>query len=203
MIRINLLPVEEATRAAERRQDLAFGSLVIGAAVLVLLGAHAWQGLRIRSVSRELERTAKAIADIDGPYADALHLDQQKQELRDKLRVIGQLEARKVGPVRILADLSGATPDKLWLTEFADQGGALRLAGVGVDEQTVADFLRRLGSVPFFRSVDLDETSQVEQDGVKLKRFVIRGQIDYGMQGGVAQASAKPANDKPTAGVKR
>jgi type IV pilus assembly protein PilM len=53
--------------------------------------------------------------------------------------------------------------------------------GLGVDEQTVADFLRKLGTLPFFQTVDLDETSQVDQGGVKLKKFVIRGQIDYGV----------------------
>jgi type IV pilus assembly protein PilN len=72
-----------------------------------------------------------------------MHIEQQKQELREKLRVIGQPEEGR--PVRILADLSSATPDKLWLTEFADSGGTLKLTGIGVDEQTVADFLRKLG----------------------------------------------------------
>ena len=90
----------------------------------------------------------------------------------DKLRVIGQLERKKVGPVRILAGLSEATPEKLWLTEFADAGGTLKLTGLGVDEQTVADFMRRLGTLSFFRTVDLDETSQVTQDGAKVKKFV-------------------------------
>ena len=194
MIRINLLPVEEAQRAAGRRQELALGTLVFALAVLCLALVHAWQGLRVSSAHRDLEHVTGEIKSIDGPYADALRIEQQKQELREKLRVIGQLEAKKVGPVRILADLSSATPDKLWLTEFADSGGTLKLTGLGVDEQTVADFLRRLGTLPFFQSVDLDETSQVDQDGAKLKKFVIRGQLDYGMPGtDVATAGQKPS----------
>jgi type IV pilus assembly protein PilN len=204
MIRINLLPVEEAQRAAGRRQELALGTLIIAVAVLGLVAAHLWQGVRVTSARRELRRLTSEIASIEGPYSDALRIEQQKQELREKLRVIGQLEAKKVGPVRILADLSSATPDKLWLTEFADTNGTLKLTGLGVDEQTVADFLRRLGTLPFFRSVDLDETSQVDQDGAKLKKFVIRGQIDYGgtPTTGVARAGEK-APARPSAGVAR
>ena len=205
MIRINLLPGEEAERAAGRRENLALGTLVFGVAVAGLVAAHLWQGLRSSSVHHELSRVQTELKAIEGPYADALHIEQQKQELREKLRVIGQLEAKKVGPVRILADLSSATPDKLWLTDFSDQNGTLRLTGIGVDEQTVADFLRRLGTLPFFQSVDLDETSQVDQDGAKLKKFVIRGQIDYGAPAtAVAQAGAagKPAA-KPTPGGAR
>jgi type IV pilus assembly protein PilN len=193
MIRINLLPAEEAERAAGRRQELALGSLVLAVAVLVLVLAHVWQGVRMTTARRQLARLKQDIANIEGPYADALRVEQQKQELREKLKVIGQLEAKKVGPVRILADLSAATPDKLWLTEFADTNGTLKLTGIGVDEQTVADFLRRLGTLPFFRSVDLDETSQVDQEGAKLKKFVIRGQLDYGMPGTAVAAGQKPA----------
>ena len=165
MIRINLLPTQEAERAAGRRQELAVGTFVLVLAVVGLFAAHAWQRLCLGSLQRQVRRVTVELADIQGPYADVTHMEQQKQELRDKLRVIGELEAKKVGPVRILADLSTATPDKLWLTEFTETSGKLKLSGLGVDEQTVADFLRRLGAVPFFHGVDLEETSQVDQEG--------------------------------------
>jgi type IV pilus assembly protein PilN len=204
MIRINLIPVEETERAAGRRHELAVGSLVLAVVVFGLVSAHLWQSLRLSGMRREIRRVTQEIAAIEGPYAESMHIEQQKQELREKLRVIGQLEAKKVGPVRILADLSSATPDKLWLTEFADSNGTLKLTGIGVDEQTVADFLRKLGTLPFFQTVDLDETSQVDQEGVKLKKFVIRGQIDYGAPaGGVATAAQDKKPNAAAAGVKR
>jgi type IV pilus assembly protein PilN len=204
MIRINLIPVEETQRAAGRRHDVAIGSLVLAVVVLGLVSAHLWQSIRMAAARRDIRRVTEEIKAIEGPYAESLKIEQQKQELREKLRVIGQLEAKKVGPVRILADLSSATPDKLWLTEFADSGGTLKLTGLGVDEQTVADFLRKLGTLPFFQTVDLDETSQVDQGGVKLKKFVIRGQIDYGAPGsGVATAAQDKKPAAPAAGVKK
>ena len=204
MIRINLLPVEEARRAAGRRQDLAVGMLAVAGAVFLLVVAHGWQQARMASANRELRHLALELAAIQGPYADVTRLEAQKQELRDKLRVITQLEAKKVGPVRILADLSTATPDKLWLTEFADSGGTLKLSGLGVDEQTVADFLRRLGTLPMFHGVDLDETSQVQQEGTKLKQFTIRAQLDYGgTNAAPANAAASAAQPGSSTGVGR
>jgi len=190
MIRINLLPVEEAERAAERRTNLALGSLVLGIMVFVFVVAHVWQTARFASANRQLRRINADIAALAGPYADVTRMEQQKKELSEKLRVISQLEAKKIGPVRILAGLSEATPEKLWLTEYADAGGKLKLTGFGADEQTVADFLRKLGVLPVFQSVDLDETSQVTQEGVKLKKFVISGQIDYGAPAGAAQTAS-------------
>jgi type IV pilus assembly protein PilN len=190
MIRINLLPVQETERAASRRQDLVVGTLAFGLVVFLLVGAHTWQAARFASANRALRQLSQELTAIQGPFADVTRMEQQKQELREKLRVIAQLEAKKVGPVRILSDLSSAAPEKLWLTEYADSAGTLKLTGLGVDEQTVADFMRRLGTVAFFRGVDLDETSQVTQDGAKLKKFVIRAQIDYGGPEAPAQGGA-------------
>jgi type IV pilus assembly protein PilN len=201
MIRINLLPAEEAKRAAGRRADLAIGGLVVAAAVLGFVALHAWQGVRLASGRRQLNRLTQQLAALQGPYAEVTRMDQQKQELREKLRVIAQLEAKKVGPVRILADLSKATPDKLWLTEFQDSSGTLKLTGLGADEQTVADFLRRLSTLPFFRSVDLDETSQVNQEGTKLKKFVIRGALNYAP--GTEPEQATAGTRGPEGGTKK
>jgi type IV pilus assembly protein PilN len=153
---------------------------VLAASAFLLVVAHGWQRARLVGAERQLANLRAELAAIQGPYAEVTRIDQQKQDLREKLRVIAQLEAKKVGPVRILTDLSAATPDKLWLTEYAETNGKLRLSGLGVDEQTVADFLRRLGAVPFFRRVDLEETSQVNQEGAKLKKFVISGEVDFG-----------------------
>jgi type IV pilus assembly protein PilN len=190
MIRINLLPAGEAQRAAGRRQELAVGALALGALSLLIVLAHTWTGARLVGSQRELTRLGKELEAIQGPYADATRLEQQKKELREKLRVIGELEAKKVGPVHVLADLSKATPDKLWLVDFSETDGAIRLSGLGVDEQTVADFLRRLGTSTYFQNVDLEETSLVDQDGIKHKKFVIKGQVNYLGTGAAAQASA-------------
>jgi type IV pilus assembly protein PilN len=204
MIRINLLPAQETARAAGRRQELAVATLAIGVVVFGLILAHTWQKARMASARRGLRQVTEELGAIQGPYADVTRMEQQKQELREKLRVIAQLEAKKVGPVRVLAQLSDATPDKLWLTEFADTAGTLKLTGLGVDEQTIADFMRRLGSVSLFRSVDLDETSQVDEDGTKVKKFVIRAQVDYGgpVDADAAQPAPAPA-PAPGAGGKR
>jgi len=197
MIRINLLPVAEAARAAGRRQDMAVGTLVVGVAVLGLVLCHTWQHARIASAEREQKRLTQELVAIQGPFADVTRMEQQKQELREKLKVIAELETRKVGPVHVLEDLAGATPDKLWLSEFADANGAVKISGLGVDEQTIADFLRRLATSHYFQRVDLDETSQVDQDGVKHKKFVITGVLDY--TGGGARGTAQAAAPKTTA----
>lgn len=198
MIRINLIPAEEANRAAGQRRETATVAVVVGTAVLVLALAHSWQQARIMTANRALSRINQEIATLQGSYAEISRMDQQKQELREKLKVIGQLETKSGGPVKVLADLSAATPDRLWLTELAEAGGQVKLTGFGVDEQTVAEFLRRLSVSPFFRSVDLQETSQDDKSGLKEKKFVITAAVNYlGPQVDPAAAGTPAAPDEP------
>ncbi|MEK7341234.1 MAG: PilN domain-containing protein, partial [Candidatus Binatota bacterium] len=51
--------------------------------------------------------------------------------------------------------------------------------GLAVDNQTVADFLKSLSTFVYFANVDLVETTQVEQEGIPLKKFSIRSQLLY------------------------
>lgn len=194
MIRINLIPAEEVQRSAGKRQQMAIGVLVVGCAGLLLAGLHGWQQISLMSARRAQARLERQIAELKGPYEAVVQMERQKKELEEKLAVIRDLEAKKVGPVRMLSDLSEATPDKLWLTEFVETNGAARLSGLGVDEQTVADFLRRLAASPYFVGVDLEETSQVEADGLKHKRFVLRAGIDYAAA--PKAAGAAPSDDR-------
>jgi type IV pilus assembly protein PilN len=201
MIRINLIPAAEAQKAEGRRQELATGALAFGTAALLFVLAHTWQHAQTSSAEREIGRLQQELVLIQGSYLDVTRMEQQKKELKERLRVIGELEARKVGPVHVLEDLSAASPDKLWVTEFTEAGGTLKLVGVGVDEQTVADFLRRLGTSAYYRGVDLDETSMVDQDGVKHKKFSIRANVNYlGAKAGAATAAGETPDATAHAG---
>lgn len=200
MIRINLLPQEDAKRVAGQRQELAIGGLVVVAAVGLLVLAHVWQEGRIGATRATLASVDKKLEAIQGPFAEISKIEQQKQELREKLQVIGELESRTAGPVRMLADLSTATPDRLWLTELQQTGPQVKLTGFGVDEQTVAEFLQRLAQSPYFKGVDLQETSQDEESGAKQKKFVIAGTVTYlptGAQGASAPGQAAGAKAVP------
>jgi type IV pilus assembly protein PilN len=155
MIRINLLPTEEVERAADQRQQIATVGLVVAVGVLVLVAVHSVQAARTAATQHRVNQVREELQAIVGPYAEVLKIQAQQKELQEKLDVITKLEARSGGPVRVLTDLATATPDKLWLTEFAEVGGNAKMSGFSVDEQTIADFLRRLGGSSYFSGVDL------------------------------------------------
>src|SRR6185369_11630022 len=58
-------------------------------------------------------------------------------------------------------------------------GGLATISGLGLDDQTIANFMRNLGKSRYFDNVDLVETLQSEQDGVQMKRFVVNARLSY------------------------
>ena len=96
--------------------------------------------------------------------------------------------------MRVLQDLSGAAPEKLWLLEFTDAAGAATLTGLALDNQTIASFMRQLQTSKYFHEVDLVETSQSDANRgpAGFKRFIIKAHLDYMGAAAAPKAAAAP-----------
>jgi type IV pilus assembly protein PilN len=179
MIRINLLSVREAEAEAGRRQEGRL--IVLGAALVVaVLGAvEVTSRLRLAPIRAEHQQLQSDLKVLEGKAAELTALEKQRADLDDKLKTIALLEQKKVGPAHILANLSDATPEQVWLLEFTENAGAATISGFAFDNQTIATFMRNLGTSPFFTGVDLVETTQTDQDGASLKKFVVQARLSY------------------------
>ena len=192
MIRINLMPREEARRAATRQRDQGLVLVALIGLVVVILVAEVWTRAANAEVRAEVDRNRVELTELDKRYQESLRTEARLRELSAKRDTIEILERQRRGPVYVLEDLGAATPDSLWLTEMRETGGAAVLKGQGLDNQTIALFMRQLESSPYFSRVDLVETKHLEKGQAELKEFTIRAQVAY--------AGAVPASD-PTAGI--
>lgn len=204
MIRVNLVPQDEARRQAARQRDQQIGLLVAVLLVALLAIGEFVTRREADEVQREADLYQTQLAELTKKYQETVLLERKQDELESKLKTIGILERQRRGPVRVLADLGDATPEKLWLTEMREAGGSATLSGRGLDNQTVALFMRNLEHSPYFENVELVETKQVEDGKAKLKEFAIRSTVVYaGRQPKAAPAAAKKeeAPSKETASV--
>ena len=191
MLEINLLPVREARRKADIRQQLMQLMFVL----LLTVGAIGfWHSRVADQISMSEIRVSQMQNDIKQfkPQLDQVAAFKiKKARLEKKIDVIDGLDKARSGPVHVLAELAARTPERLWLTGVDSKAGEIRMEGRSLDNELVALFLRGLGDSKYFDQVDLDSTQIVEgRDGLKVVKFAIRAQI-------VNPDSAPPAPAAP------
>lgn len=198
MIRINLLPV----KAAQKKEKLK-GQLFVLVLVLILTGAlcgfaYMYQLNRIQAAQAEIDQKRFEISKLMKTIGEVNQFKKRQQELRAKLDVLEQLEEARSGPVHVLDELYKALPEKLWLTSFSESGGNARIEGVGLNEETVAMFMRNLDNSEYFSNVELQVTQQSVQDGNKFQRFSLVAKTRTKKPDVNVEGAAKPRRARGT-----
>jgi len=159
MIRINLLPFRDERRKENIRKHISiyFLSVTLLVAVMVYFFLHFNNKLKILEADKA-EKTKEMISYTE-TNKKIRELDNKIKDIRIKVAVIEELERNKVGPVRLLDEISRAVPkNKLWLRSLEEKGGILALTGAALDNDTVALFMTNLKNSQYIISVDLQST---------------------------------------------
>jgi type IV pilus assembly protein PilN len=208
MIRLNLLPLKETERAIGRRQQLSLVALGMAIALLIMIVPFIVQGRTLATLDSQIDQLNKEIQQYNTQVKEVHELDRLKKEVQTKLNIIQDLNRKRVGPSRVLDDLSGATPDNLWLIDFTENNGQATVTGLALDNETIARFMRQLQASPYFFGVDLVETSRTTpqpttpaggESPVSFTRFIVKATIDYFGRHGKPPEPAPEA--KPAAAV--
>ena len=163
MIHINLLlSNEEVGETSSQRKELLLVGGLFTLTLVAVFFAYFSQGARLNAVRTELSRLENEVAAIRQQNQDLEKMVERKKEIESKVHVVHLLTspARRAASVHILDDLSQSAPEMLWLMEFTEVKGAVKINGKAVDNQTVAAFARKLSSSRYFKKVEIRETVQ-------------------------------------------
>jgi len=196
MIRINLLPVREARRKADLRQQMLMLAVTAVASLGLAIGAHGIVRGQIRGAQARTAALNQQLAQYKSQQEQVDAFKAKKADIEQKLAVIERLERSRSGPVHILDELASRTPERVWLTLLKAEDGRIELKGMSLDNELVALFLTALNDSKYFAHVELKETELKTVDALKLNTFRIFAQLESPE----APASAnQPAVDKPGA----
>jgi len=179
MIRINLLPVKQLQAEVTRRRELIIGSVVLGSALLFLLGVYLYQSYQLTRMEKELAGLRTELQALNANVKEVADLQVKIKDLRGKQKIIDDLNKKKTGPVLVMASLSRATPARLWLTDLRESGGSVTMNGLAPDNETVANFMRSLALSKHFANVELVETTRGVGPAAAWKKFAIRAGVIY------------------------
>lgn len=176
MIKVNLLGEQQDFATSHLLQLVGYGA-ALAATIVLCIGVQMSMSSRLADAQDrkgelvlELTKLKKVTKEVEG-------LEQKKKLLKEKLTTIALLKAKKHGPVRILDDLNIAIPDRAWLSSVREKSGTLEIAGVALDNVTVAQFMATLGQSKSFGNVNLVHTTQLDKDGVKMKEFLVVAEL--------------------------
>jgi type IV pilus assembly protein PilN len=177
MIKINLLPYREMLKRQKAIIQLIVGGIVLILLLVVIVIADRAISARLVELENQISSTQKDIAALNKRTAEIYQFEKDQKEFQNKLDKIEQLNRGRKLPVRILDEVSKATPEKLWMTQLTRTDNSLVLNGIALDQETIVSFLHNLEKSDYFSDIRLIQTQQFSHQNLKLQRFNIRANI--------------------------
>lgn len=175
MIRINLLPVRAARKKENIRRQVSVFSLSVFLAFSVLAYGAIQLNRSISELNAKIEGAQGELTQLQAIIKQVNEIKEKLSNLEKKLDIIGMLEGNRSGPVRMMDALTSlVVAEKMWLTSLTETDGKMNLAGVAMDNKTIADFMKRLEKSPCFGEIDLIASKRVQlEDGRKFNGFTM------------------------------
>ena len=178
MIRINLLGEKVDHSATYALQGVLYVCSILLSVFLIFL-IHDSVVFDKNTKLEEKQALERRLTKLNVITQRVQELEEKQKTLREKLTTIATLKKKKNGPVHILDDLTNALPEKAWVNDLTQKDGIMSIKGVALDNQTIAEFMAKVGEYPLFDKdkVDLVKSTEFLRDSVKLKEFFLTVQL--------------------------
>jgi len=177
MTKINLLLARKEKKKMGVRKEI----LVLILSVVFLLVALALIHWRLEKEKgdtlAQIAQTKKEIAHYKSLTTEVMKAKEAQKTLQDKLNIINSLRKEKTTPARVLDEISIDKPEKIHLESLKKEGSRLGIEGIALDDETIANFMTNLRKSNLFKNVDLIVSEQIEQNKIKLKKFILSCEI--------------------------
>ncbi|NVJ58973.1 MAG: PilN domain-containing protein [Gammaproteobacteria bacterium] len=171
MSRINLLPWREELRKERQRQFLSMLGLVLVLGIVVVFSYKYTVSLQIESqVSRNNFLKAE-IAKLDQQIQEIQKLEQERQRLIDRMKMITSLQQSRPRVVRIFDEMVRAVPEGLNLRSMNRRGNQLILIGSAESAQRVTSFMRKIDASEYLKNGTLKDIDTDRSFGGGRKAF--------------------------------
>ncbi len=176
MIKINLLPTKKTRKRGSTQQQLIIFAGVLAAVGIMLYSVYSSEADKVSVLEQQKAQVSEEMKRLEGIIGDINTIQAKKDELKKKLDIIEMLKKQKIGPVRILDEISTIIPKRVWLTNISQMQNMMHFSGKSTDHKEVAIFMKNLESSPFFNKVELIVINQVaekEATGALVMQFEI------------------------------
>jgi type IV pilus assembly protein PilN len=174
MIRINLLPFRAARKKENVRRQVSVFLLSLVLVSILAVIVHVWLNNRIAGLNEQIASTKTQVAKYNKINAEIGEIKKKLAVLDKKIQVIQTLDRNRKAPVRLMDSMTQlVVANRMWFTRMDFKDDAIKLDGIALDNQTVADFMTRVQEFPDYQEVKLASIKQERYTNkdLNLKRF--------------------------------
>ncbi len=175
MPRINLLPWREEARKERQKQFLVqlAGGAVLGG-LMVFYGQMTVGGW-IDNQEHRNDRLESEIRELDQKIAEIQDLQDTRDRLLARMRIIEELQTSRPDGVRLFDELVWTLPSGVYLTSLEQSGNNLEIRGVAESSARVSAYLRNIEDAEWLGDPDLGVVERVGgRNAESIQEFTIR-----------------------------
>ncbi|MDR2142683.1 MAG: PilN domain-containing protein [Deltaproteobacteria bacterium] len=182
MIQINLLPLEAFRQTSSGRMLVGvFAVTMIGLVAALFVYYSMFMGPEVESLTAAQQAADGALKAAQGKKKVAEQKAKNFVADMVKVSVISDLEERRRDQARLLMAIASQVSNKTsWLVSCSHDKGMVRIRGMAIDHEEVAELLERLQKVPILQDVVLLQTAEDQViNGVNLVSFEFAGSTTF------------------------
>ncbi|RZM83539.1 PilN domain-containing protein [Pseudoalteromonas rubra] len=173
MPHINLLPWREQQRQASQQKFLTILGVIVAASLALMYGIGAFydtlkegQEIKNRYLSSEIKKLDKRIGEIQG-------LNQQKENLQRRIRLIEELQSNRNLGTQIIDEVARVVPAGVYLTSLERQQNMIKVIGRSESNNRLSQMLRAVESSYLLRDPLLQGIVAGEREERLLSNFTM------------------------------
>ncbi len=172
MIRINLLPFRKARAKENVRQQISVFFLALVLSTLAMSYIAIYCDRKINGMDEQIKNDRQQLESLNKLTKEISEIKKSLEIIKKKTAVIKNLQLNRKSSAMLLDAMTCMViPNRMWFTSLSDIGATVSIAGMALDNKTVADFMVRLETSGLFSSVRLNTLRQQSIKNVTLKSF--------------------------------
>jgi type IV pilus assembly protein PilN len=173
MMQINLLPWRERRHDATKKifvGQVLLAMLITAIVVFATSEFFARQLAQQILINRILEQQ---LVDLDARVSEVGSLRERQAAVRDRMRIIADLQKERATVVRVLDELAKSLPNEVYFLTLERADDVILVEGMSDSYAGVTELMRRLENSEEFRYADLNDiAAQVSEAAEDASRFV-------------------------------
>ena len=170
-IKINLLPWREELREERKKEfvNVMVGVLIVAAGIIFVIDRY-YNG----EIDGQRDRNkflSDEISVLEGKIAEIENLQQQRNELLARMRVIQELQGNRPVIVRVFDELARSLADNVFYTRLVLKGHSLDVDGVAESNNRISAQLRNFDDSFWFTKPNVTEIQADLNYGPQASQF--------------------------------